>query len=88
MFAVRILLICSGIISSNEVCSKVIQAELALVPAELTLVLAADLPMVLTDEIVEPVDGKVYLLKCFCTCNMSSLKMYIIPETTQYMFPD
>jgi hypothetical protein len=44
--------------------------------------------MVLTDEIVEPVDGKVYLLKCFCTCNMSSLKMYIIPETTQYMFPE
>jgi hypothetical protein len=35
MFAVRILLICSGIISSNEVCSEVIQAELALVQAEL-----------------------------------------------------
>jgi hypothetical protein len=44
--------------SSNEVCSEVIQAELV-------LVLAADMPMVLTDEIVEPVDEKGYLLKWF-----------------------
>jgi hypothetical protein len=65
--------------SSNEVCSEVIQAK---------LVLAADMPMMLTDEIVEPVDEKGYLLKWFCIYNMSSLKMYIIPKTTQYKFPD
>jgi hypothetical protein len=35
------------------------------IQAELALVLAADMPMVLTDEIVEPVDEKSYLLKCF-----------------------
>jgi hypothetical protein len=46
------------------------------------------MPMVLTDEIVEPVDEKGYLLKWFCIYNMSSLKMYIIPKTTQYKFPD
>jgi hypothetical protein len=40
--------------SSNEVCSEVIQAK---------LVLAADMPMVLTDEIVEPPIYKIRITK-------------------------